>query len=150
VVMGEPSESARDADTLALLRYGFDQYRVYRPVRRRERLAEVEVRYRGRTVPLLAAASYAFTGPRGERVTTRVEAPKEVDATRTDEALGQVVVIAGGKQVGAVPLVAAEAVEAATTGERAQHFLLRPLTLLAVAATVLLCALVLRRRTQSR
>lgn len=150
VVLGEPTEEARNADTLALLRYGFSQYRVYRPVSRGAQLAAVEVRYRDRSVPLVASSSYVFTARRGEQVRAAVDAPPEVDGTAAGEPLGRVRVLVGGKQVGLVTLVAKDAVEPAGALDKARHFLLRPLTLVALLAMVSLGAFAIVRRARLR
>ena len=56
VVLGAPSEAARDADTLGLLRYGLAQYRRARPVRAGATLSTASVEYfGGREVRLVPA-----------------------------------------------------------------------------------------------
>ena len=80
VVLGTPSIAARDADSLALLRYGVAQFRRVRPVVKGRTYARAKVRYYdGRTVRLVAARDAAFTVRRGRPVRTRVMAPDEVE-----------------------------------------------------------------------
>jgi serine-type D-Ala-D-Ala carboxypeptidase (penicillin-binding protein 5/6) len=50
VVLGEPSEAARDADSLALLRYGLAQYRRVPVLARGRTVADAAVAYRDETV----------------------------------------------------------------------------------------------------
>ena len=57
VVLGDASEAARDADTLALLRYGLSLYRRVTPVRAGATLAHAQVKYFGdRETSLVAGA----------------------------------------------------------------------------------------------
>ena len=76
VVLGEPTEAARDSDTLALLRYGFTLYRRAPVARAGATLARSKVEHFGdRETPLVAARRVSVTVRRGERVRTVVEAP---------------------------------------------------------------------------
>ena len=85
VVLGEPTEAARDADTLALLRYGFA---LYRRARRRARRRDAGDARRSSTS---ATARYAARGRpdrvsvtvrRGQRLRTVVRAPGSRSAAR--------------------------------------------------------------------
>ena len=58
VVMGEPEEAARDADTLALLRWGLDRFRRVRVVAARAHArAAPDVEYRDERAPARARAA---------------------------------------------------------------------------------------------
>ena len=80
VVIGEPSEGARDADSLALLRYGLGQFRGARVVNRggSRRTPTVEYHEDDR-VDIVPARDAALTVRRGERVTQVVDAPDELE-----------------------------------------------------------------------
>src|SRR4051794_38774594 len=69
-VMGEPSLGTRDADTLALLRYGLSRYRLVTAIAPRARLAKVAISDQGDARAALVAARPArVVARRGERLT---------------------------------------------------------------------------------
>jgi D-alanyl-D-alanine carboxypeptidase (penicillin-binding protein 5/6) len=114
VVMGEPSEAARDADSLALLRYGVGQFRrrevldVNRPV------AEASIAWRDEDAELVPARNVLVVARRGERVTTRVRAPDEVKGElAAGTRVGRITVLREGKVVDRVALVTAAEVPGA-------------------------------------
>jgi D-alanyl-D-alanine carboxypeptidase (penicillin-binding protein 5/6) len=114
VVLGEPSAGFRDSDSVALLRWGIDQY-VRRPIVRRGReLAEADVKWRDEKISLAAARDVALTVRRGERLARRVSAPEELEGPMDEgERVGTVAVVQDGKAVRRVPLVTAEEVPGA-------------------------------------
>ena len=77
-VLGAPSESARDADTLELLDYGFSLYETVQSVDRGEELAAPELDYRGDHLPLIAERAIRVEIREGQHVSTRVDAPDEI------------------------------------------------------------------------
>jgi D-alanyl-D-alanine carboxypeptidase (penicillin-binding protein 5/6) len=115
VVLGTPSIAARDADSLALLRYGVAQFRRVHPVVKGRTYAHAKVRYYdGRTVPLVAAANAAFTARRGRLVRTRVSAPSELQGPlAAGDRVGRIQVLVRGRVVRSVPLVTGERVSGA-------------------------------------
>jgi serine-type D-Ala-D-Ala carboxypeptidase (penicillin-binding protein 5/6) len=115
VVLGTPSEAARDADSLALLRYGVSQFKRVRPVVKGREYARAKVRYfDGREVRLVAARDAALTVRRGRPVRRRVIAPDEVEGPlAAGSRVGSVQVIVRGKVERTVPLVTASEVEGA-------------------------------------
>jgi D-alanyl-D-alanine carboxypeptidase (penicillin-binding protein 5/6) len=143
VVLGTSGIGARDADSLALLRYGLSQFRRVRPVVKGRTYARPKVRYfDGRTVRLVAARDVALTVRRGRPVRTHVIAPKEVEGPlRAGERVGTVQVLVRGHLERTVPLVTAGAVEAAGFVRKATA----PIggSLVAVALLVLLSAVAL-------
>ena len=56
-VLGDPSQAARDADTLRLLRYGLSRYHRIVPVRKGAVLGSAALKYRDERVDLVAARS---------------------------------------------------------------------------------------------
>ena len=79
VVLGEPSEGARDVDTLALLRWGIDQYRRVTLLRPGRTVSYIKVNDHPKMrVRLTTRRPVTFTLRRGERLETRVHAPAEV------------------------------------------------------------------------
>jgi D-alanyl-D-alanine carboxypeptidase (penicillin-binding protein 5/6) len=115
VVLGTSSVAARDADSLALLRYGVAQFHRVHPVVKGRTYARAKVRYYdGRTVGLVAARDAAFTARRGRPVRTRVTAPSQVAGPlAAGDRVGTVDVLVRGRVVRSVALVAAEDVAGA-------------------------------------
>jgi serine-type D-Ala-D-Ala carboxypeptidase (penicillin-binding protein 5/6) len=106
VVLGAPSEAARDQDTLSLLRYGFSLYRRQTPVRSGETLAAPSVRGRDETLPLVAAHSVRVAARRDQSVRVAVDAPGEVEGPiRRGRRLGNAVVTLDGQVVEQVSLL---------------------------------------------
>ena len=145
VVLGTPSEAARDADTLALLDYGLGLYRRVAPFHRGRPVTDAEVAFYGdRKVAIEPARTVAISVRRGERVSTRIDAPDELDGPMEAGArVGRASVYVEGRRVRTVPLVTAEAVPKAGFVRKVGHWLVRPLTLVALA---LIAVIVLGRR----
>ena len=151
-VLGEPSEPARDADSLALLRFGLDQFRRVRVVRPGRALARARIRYRDEeTVALAAARPAAVTLRRGERAGTRVRVPEELEGPLpAGRRVGTVQVVRRGRVVSSVPVVTARAVPEAGVLRRVASVLGTALTLVLVLAMVLAVAMMLLRRQARR
>jgi serine-type D-Ala-D-Ala carboxypeptidase (penicillin-binding protein 5/6) len=115
VVLGTPSIAARDADSLALLRYGVKQFHRLHPVVKGRTYARAKVRYYdGRTVRLVAARDLLLTARRGRGVRTRVTAPAEVEGPlAAGHQVGRIDVLVRGRVVRSIPLVTAESVAGA-------------------------------------
>ena len=106
VVLGAPSEAAREQDTLSLLGYGFSMYVRRTPVRSGETLAAPAVRGRDETLPLVAADSVRVSARRGQSIQVAVEAPDEVQGPiPRGRRLGTGVVTLDGEEVGRVALL---------------------------------------------
>ncbi len=110
VVMGAATETARDDDTLALLRYGFSLYSRETPVQRGQRLAAAAVRGRDDSLPLVAARSVQVTARHGQSVRVRVQAPRDVlGPIPRGRRLGAAVVTVDGEVAGRAPLLSKRA-----------------------------------------
>src|SRR3954449_2256156 len=153
-VLGEGSESARDADSLALLRYGLSRYRRATAVRRGARYATARLRFRDDRVPLVATHTVRRTVRRGERLTTRViGAPGEVEGPLPAGArMGTIELRWRGRTIDRVALVTGRAVAGATVTERLGGAIGRTLLVVLAAAVALgsLQLVLLRRRTVRR
>ena len=114
VVLGAPSEAARDAATLTLLRHGLDAFERRRVVRGGEALASVPVEGAdGELARLVAARAIAPKLLDGQRPRTRVRGPTELEAPlRAGEVVGTVTVELDGRVLGRADLEVAEAVTA--------------------------------------
>jgi serine-type D-Ala-D-Ala carboxypeptidase (penicillin-binding protein 5/6) len=151
VVLGAPSESARDEGTLELLDYGFSLYHREAPVRQGERVASPDLKYQGTTLPLVARRGVTVGVRRGERVDTSVRAPGEVEGPiERGERLGEVTVSVDGREVGTVPVVAARAADEASFLEQARARYAGVAILIAIGAGVILIGLVVIRRVRAR
>jgi D-alanyl-D-alanine carboxypeptidase (penicillin-binding protein 5/6) len=137
-VIGDPTPAARDADTLALLRYGLARYRRVVLVRAGLALASARVRYReSDRIALVGARSAFAVVRRGELPAFAVRAPRTLTGPlRAGAAVGTVTVRLRGRVVAAVPLLTAAPVPAVPWSERALDFAVKPGTLGGLALLV--------------
>ncbi|MGH2877552.1 MAG: D-alanyl-D-alanine carboxypeptidase family protein, partial [Solirubrobacteraceae bacterium] len=78
-VLGTDSEQSRDANTMALLDYGFSAFRVWKPVRRGQVLARVGVRGRaGEGATLVAGRGWRRILPRSDHLRVVTRAPRQL------------------------------------------------------------------------
>jgi serine-type D-Ala-D-Ala carboxypeptidase (penicillin-binding protein 5/6) len=153
VVLDEPSESARDADSLALLRYGLRRYHRVSPVRRGQGFAAVPLAHRGERAELVAARTVTRTARRSERLTTTLRnVPRELEGPLPAGArVGTIEVRWRGHIIARVPLVARDAVGAASLWQRADDLLGWTVAVaLGVVALASLQLVLLRRRAVRR
>jgi D-alanyl-D-alanine carboxypeptidase (penicillin-binding protein 5/6) len=154
VVLGEPTEAARDADTLALLRYGLSRYERRTVLRAGQGLRTASLEHRDDRVRLVAAETVERVLRRGERARARVvSAPEELDGPLpAGQRVGTIEVRVRGRVVDRVPLVTAVAVAEASVADRVRSALSEPLAMLLVVlllgCTVTLA--LLRRRVVRR
>jgi D-alanyl-D-alanine carboxypeptidase (penicillin-binding protein 5/6) len=154
-VLGEPSERLRDADSIALLRYGLRSYQDRTLLSQGHVLGHVALRYRGDDhVDVVAGATAQRVLRRGATTHVAISGlPHEVDgplprATR----VGTATILRGSEVLARVPLVTAEPVAQAGFGTRLESILLSTRAFIALLA-LLACSLplvVLRRRAVSR
>ena len=150
VVMGEPSEAARDADTLKLLRWGLGRFRRVRVLDSSRPLARAAIEYRDERAALVPQRGAVLTLREGERVRPRVNAPDEVSGPLPQgERVGSVAIVVDGERVRRVALVTAAEVPKAGTLRVLLSELGVPLTLLAALA-ILLGATLLALRLRVR
>ncbi|QEC49937.1 D-alanyl-D-alanine carboxypeptidase [Baekduia soli] len=153
-VLDEPSEAARDSDSLNLLRYGLDRYHLVTAVRSGQVLGHAGLAHRSEQVDLVAGTTVRRTARRGDKLVVRLSgAPTELDGPLAKGArVGTVLVVQRGRTVARIPLVTARPVDAATFLDRLRDWLDRPVTLLLLGAFAL-CSLylvLLRRRAVRR
>lgn len=152
-VLGDPSESARDADALALLRWAFGSFRVATPVRRGAVYARPAVKHRpDERIDVVAVRDARELLRRDARVRVVVEVPRELEGPLPRRAVvGSATVRANGRAIARIPLVTRERVPEVGLLEQAGRALDGPGSL--VAVVVLLGgagALVLRARGARR
>jgi serine-type D-Ala-D-Ala carboxypeptidase (penicillin-binding protein 5/6) len=152
VVLGTPSITARDADSLALLRYGVAQFRRGHPVRKGRAYATAKVRYYdGRTVRLVAARDAELTVRRGRTVRRRVMAPAELEGPiAAGEQVGSVQVLVRGQVVRTVALVTAERVAGAGFVRKATSLVGGAAVAVALLVLLAACALLALRMRARR
>jgi D-alanyl-D-alanine carboxypeptidase (penicillin-binding protein 5/6) len=152
VVLGEPTEAARDEDTLTLLRWGLDRFSRVRVVDKGRALASADIEYRDDQARLVPRRNVSLTIRDGMRLRRRVNAPEEVEGPiAAGERVGSVTVLVDGKPVRRVALVTAEDVPGAGTLRVLLSVLGVPLTLL-IAVGILVAAIlaILRVRVRIR
>jgi len=149
IVLGAPTEAARDADTLKLLRYGVAQYRRARPVRAGATLSTASVEYfGGREVRLVPVRPVSVTVRRGQRLRTVVRAPEQVTGPLPAGArVGSVTVYREGRRVRSVPVATAASVPEAGLLRKAWSLVWSPIPVLAALGIAIWLILRRRRRT---
>jgi serine-type D-Ala-D-Ala carboxypeptidase (penicillin-binding protein 5/6) len=146
VVLGEPTEAARDADTLTLLRWGLGRFSRVRVLDRRRTLARSDIEYRDEKARLVPRRAVVLTVRDGQRLRRRVNAPDELEGPlEAGERVGSVTVLVDGKAVRRVALVTATDVPRAGTLRVVLSELGVPLTLLIVLAILVAAVLALLR-----
>jgi D-alanyl-D-alanine carboxypeptidase (penicillin-binding protein 5/6) len=151
VVLGEPSEAARDADTLALLRWGLGRFRRERVLDPERVLARSAVKHRDEDAELVAREPLTLTVRRGERVSRRVSAPDELEGPLTaGTRVGRVTVLLDGKPVRRVALVTADEVPGAGPLRVLFSTVGVPLTVLLLLCALGVAALTIRRQRVRR
>jgi serine-type D-Ala-D-Ala carboxypeptidase (penicillin-binding protein 5/6) len=151
VVLGEPSEAARDADTLELLSWGLKQFKRVRVLDPERSLARADIRYYDERARLVPRRGAVVTVRRGERIRRRVRSQEELEGPLPEGTrAGVVTVLVDGEPVRRVALVTAAEVPEAGTLRVLTSVLGVPLTLL-LGLAILLAApiavlLVLGRR----
>jgi serine-type D-Ala-D-Ala carboxypeptidase (penicillin-binding protein 5/6) len=151
VVLGAPSEVARDAETLRLLDYGFSLYRSETVAAADEEVASPELRYQDTTLPLVAERELRISMRRGEKLDTEITAPDEVEGPiDRGEELGELTATIDGRDAGSVALVAARAADEATFFERARSAISAPIAVIVIAGVVILIAVAVLRRRSNR
>ena len=153
-VLGDPSEAARDSDSLNLLKYGLSRYHVVTAVKKGQVVGRSALSHRDEHVDLVAGATVRRTARRGDRlVVTVLDAPTTIDGPLPEGArVGTITVTQRGRVVARVPLQTADAVDAATFFDRLRDWLGSPMTLVLLAAFAV-CSLylvLLRRRAVRR
>ena len=111
--LGTSSEASRDANTMALLDYGFSNFRLATAVHAGQVLARPSVRYRsGEHAALVAGSALTRVVARDQRLSIVVHAPRLLTGPiRRGAVVGSAVVFAGRHEIGRVALTLARAVE---------------------------------------
>ena len=146
VVLGEPTETARNSETLALLRWGLTRFQRVRVLDRRRMVAQADIEYRDESARLVPRRGAVLTIRQGQRIRRRSNAPDEVKGPLSAGArVGTVTVLLDGKPVRRVALVTAEEVPGAGTLRVLLSWLGLPLTVLLFVAILVAAVLVFLR-----
>jgi serine-type D-Ala-D-Ala carboxypeptidase (penicillin-binding protein 5/6) len=146
VVLGEPTEATRDADTLTLLRWGLGRFSRVRLLDESRALARPDVEYRDEQARLVPRRGVVLTVRDGQRLRRRVDAPEEVEGPlEAGTRVGSVTVVVDGRAVRRVALVTASDVPGAGPLRVVLSALGVPLTLLIVIAIFIAAVFTLLR-----
>jgi D-alanyl-D-alanine carboxypeptidase (penicillin-binding protein 5/6) len=139
-VLGDPSEGARDADALALLKWAFASHRVATPVTRGVIYARPAVAHRTEDhVDVVASRSVRELLRRDVRVRLVVRVPRELEGPLPRGAVvGSASVLADGRAIARVPLVTRRAVPEVGLLEQVGRALDDPGSLIAIVIVALL------------
>jgi serine-type D-Ala-D-Ala carboxypeptidase (penicillin-binding protein 5/6) len=156
-VLGTAGVGDRDAQSIALLRTGLQAFQNITAVKAGAHVpgvAHVPIKYRPGAGLALVAGRTVHTvisrGKRGQVVLQPLKVPTQVEGpVARGQRLGSFLVVRAGKRIATVPLVAAEAVPAASFGQRTKAWFTRPLAVL-LAFAVLGGTVLLARRRNTR
>ena len=154
VVMGDPSESARNIDTLLALNYGFSRYHRVTAAQAGTVAAQVPVRDQDLTIAIVPSRTLRIVARRDQRVTATIrgQPPAVEGPLRRGETVATLVVRRAGRLVGSVPLVSANAIGRASFWQRNPWItsLLKALVVLAVVGALVGSLTRARRRRMRR
>jgi len=150
-VLGTPSEAARDADTLALMKWGLKRYKRTTPIKRGQVVDHIKLDFRDETVPVVADKRVQGIMRRGQKPTVRVTGvPDELSGAHPrGERVGTITVTDRGRTLGQVPAVLGHAVPAAALTDKVSSAL-PPVWLIAGVAVVVIGSLLLALRHRRR
>jgi serine-type D-Ala-D-Ala carboxypeptidase (penicillin-binding protein 5/6) len=152
-VLGTSSEAARDRNSLALLGWGFQNFRLATPVTEGHVLARPSVPDQpGLHAVVAAATTLRSVIPRTAVVKVKVKLRRSLAGPLARGTIvGRALVLAGGSRIGQIPVRLAKAIPAVSTLTRVMRFITRGSTLLLLAVLVGSAAvLIVRRRQQGR
>jgi D-alanyl-D-alanine carboxypeptidase (penicillin-binding protein 5/6) len=151
-VMGTSSEAARDANSLALLQWGFANYRQATPVVGDTVLARPTVAYRsGVRADVIAARTFTYVLPRADHLRVQIKVPHQLSGPlKLHAVVGSATILDGGKVVGRMSLLLARALPAVSPITIATQFVMRPSILFLLVVLLGGTAVAVRRRGQRR
>jgi D-alanyl-D-alanine carboxypeptidase (penicillin-binding protein 5/6) len=146
-VLGASSEAARDANTVALLDWGFANYRLVHPVRAGAVLVNAPVTGQPKLrAQLVASRGVSAVVARSAPIRIRFALRRLAGPMPLDALAGTAIVLAGDKTIARIPLHLAAAIPAPPSSTTASRLIAQPFTLLALALLVVVAAALLRRR----
>jgi D-alanyl-D-alanine carboxypeptidase (penicillin-binding protein 5/6) len=147
-VLGTSSEAARDQNALALLNYGFAEFRMVKPVVAGQVLARPTVKDSpGVRATVIAGATFQRVVSRAYDVRLRVVAPAQLAGPlRRDAVVGYVGVVIGARTMARIPLLLERALPAVSTVTLVGRFIGTWIVFGLAILVAALSALVLARR----
>lgn len=141
-VLGTSDEGSRDANTLALLNYGFANFHFVTPVRQGSVLARPTVRFRsGVRGELVASRTFRQIFPRSMSVRAIIDAPRELSGPlAAGSIVGTAIVQAGRRVVARIPLTLKHSLPAVSGLTIATRAITRPVPLVMIVVVVLSAA----------
>ena len=156
-VLGTPSEAARDQATLALLNWGYANFRLARAVTTGQVLARPTANgYSNRHAAVVAARSFSWAIPRDGHLRVVPKLPEDLSGPLKRHApVGTATILEGARPVGHVRLVLERALPGLSAFTAAIRFVTQPVTLFVLivilaAAAGLTVRQRVRRRARSR
>ena len=154
-VLGTDSEAERDADTMAVLDYGYGDFRPRTPVRAHEVLARPTVKDRpGVRVPVRASRTFTRILARSADVRVSVRVPRRlVGPLPAGAVVGSAIVLDGRRTLSSVPVVLERRLPAVSRLTIAVRFVTQPWMLaiiIAGAAALALVGVLMRSARRSR
>lgn len=148
-VIGTPTETARNAETVRLLDWGFGQYEKRVPIKVDSPVAEIDVRYEDQDLPVVAKRRVRIGVREDESLTVMKDLPSEVEGPiLTGEKIGTATVKIDGKPLATVPLFAGRSFDEPGLLDRllGNPLLIAALLALVLFAIIFLVLLARRRR----
>ena len=151
-VLGTTSEPERDSSALALLNWGFAEFRVVHPVRRGERFARRPMPYGVAPALIVAAHGYRTVVPRAARVRLVVGKLRKLrEPMAKGTVVGDLRILIAGRRSVRIPLILARRLPAVSELKKLGHFIKQPFTLLVLALLLgSAAAVVVGRRRRPR
>jgi D-alanyl-D-alanine carboxypeptidase (penicillin-binding protein 5/6) len=150
-VMGAASETARDAETVELLDYGFSLYDKRVPIRTKRPVARVPVRFEDRDLPVISPRSIRIGVREGESLELSTDLPEEVEGPiRKGERIGSATVRLDGEVVGRAPLLSGRKVAEPGIFDRAVEAVTSNRVYILIGLSAILVLLLLYRRHKER
>jgi D-alanyl-D-alanine carboxypeptidase (penicillin-binding protein 5/6) len=132
-VLGTSSETARNANALALLRYGFSEYHLVQPLRRGSEFRRLPVAYSSSRATVVVGRSFAKVVRDSARVVLKAQLPKQLAGPiAAGKVVGHVRVLVSGRVAADVPLLLERRLPAVSTMTKVSQALGGPFTLIIV------------------
>jgi serine-type D-Ala-D-Ala carboxypeptidase (penicillin-binding protein 5/6) len=133
-VLGTDSETERDASALALLNWGFSEFKLERPVRRGEPFARRPVPYESSPVSIVAARGYRTVVARNAGIRLSVGKLRKLHGPMAKgSVVGRLSVSVPGRATVKIPLILARRLPPVSALKKLGHFAKQPFTLLVLA-----------------
>jgi serine-type D-Ala-D-Ala carboxypeptidase (penicillin-binding protein 5/6) len=147
-VLGTDSETARSTNAMALMNYGYSNFRTWTPLRAHQVVAHPAVKDRpGLHVPVYASRAFTKVLARDSHVRIRVAVPARLDGPLPRGAVvGSAKVVDDGRVIKSVPVVLLRTLPAVSGLTLAARTVTKPWTLALIAIVVVLGAVVVATR----